>query len=312
MMRWAALLLLIACDAGVPTEKPYKANRDDFDREIGAPLPLYGFAVWTWGRSDYRDLELIDLDADTMRVIADSSAHSSAPKHLDQTLPLAGPDLKRLDDLADVAWREKPAPMPHEAALREYLIMADGDQVLEVSGDLVGGNAMRPGASGLVRAVLDLSRGPLTQLTPPPPPPLPPQKHMHSIARSALPTADTKTRLPLHGVVVHSWGLGGDETIVVDADKKTLRVISNLMDKPPRDDTYKREPNQINRIMRVAFAAWNEDDSEMPTATDVREDLYVLDGDDAFYLSGYPIAANGRGGRLLAMEAVAAVYRAVH
>jgi hypothetical protein len=311
MMRWAAaLLLLIACDAGVRTEQPHKATRADFDNELGTPLPLHGFAVRTLGRLDYHDIELIDLDAETMRVIAHGSS-----KPLDQTLPLAASDLKRLDDLSDVALREKPAPVPNEAALREYLVMADGDEVFEVSGDLIGaGYAVRPGASGLVRAVLDLARGALAQLAPPPlpalPPP-PPPKHTHSIARSSLPTADTPTRLPLHGVVVHTWRLGGDETLVVDSDKTTMRVISNLMGKPPRDDTYKREPIQIDHIMQAAFAAWNEDGIKMPTATDVREDLYVLDGDEAFYLSGHPIVGNGTIGRPFAMAAVVAVYRAV-
>ena len=97
MVRWgAALLVWVACDAGVGTEQPHKATRADFDKDLGTPLPLHGFAVRTFGRFDYLDLELIDLDAETMRVIADGSS-----VHVDQTLALAGSDLKSLDDLSD-------------------------------------------------------------------------------------------------------------------------------------------------------------------------------------------------------------------
>jgi hypothetical protein len=48
----------------------------------------------------------------------------------------------------------------------------------------------------------------------------------------------------------------------------------------------------------------------MAEATDVREDLYVLDGNDAFYLLGTPIHALARPtGRPAAARAVAALYR---
>lgn len=308
MVRWAAaLVLLIACDAGVPASKPHEVTRADFDKVLASPLPLHGIAVRTFGRPDYRDLEVIDLDAATMRVVADSSS-----KHLDQTLPLAASDLNRLSYLSIMAWHEKPSPVPNDAALGESLVIADRNEVVEVSGNLIGAEHDRPYAAVLVGAVLDLARGTLAQLAPPPPPAPPPKRHAHSIARSSLSTSDTPTRLPLHGVVVHTWGLRGDATIVIDSDKSTIRQISNLMGTPPRDDRYEGDAKQIDQIMQLAFAAWNEDDSEMPTATDVREDLYVLDGDEAFFLSGHPIAANGKTGRPLAVKAVSAVYRAAH
>lgn len=305
MVRWgAALLVWVACDAGVGTEQPHKATRADFDKDLGTPLPLHGFAVRTFGRFDYLDLELIDLDAETMRVIADGSS-----EHVDQTLALAGSDLKSLDDLSDWAWREKPVPVPqevpHETELREYLDMADGDDAVEVSGDLIGaGHAVRPAASELVRAVSDLARGTLAVRAAAPLPTL-----TRSLAGS-LPTADLPKPLPLHGVVVRRWGLGGDETILVDSDKTTIREVANLMGKPPRDDTYKGDPKQIDQIMQLGLAAWKEDGSEMPTAPDVREDLYVLDGFEGFFTSGHPIAANGKTGRPVAVRAVSAVFHA--
>jgi hypothetical protein len=313
MMRWAVgLLLWIACDAGAPTWKPHhELTRAQYDLVLPASLPLRGFAIKTFGRPDYSELELIDLDVGTMRVIAGNSA-----KHIDQTLALAPSDVNLFTYSSTMAWYEKPNPVP-DAAITETLIIADQDEVIDVSGDLIGAEHDRPNASALVRAVAERARGTLAQLAPSPPPPAPPAppappppKHTHSIARSSLPTADTKTRLPLHGVVVHSWGLGGDATTVIDADKTTIREVSNLMGKPPRDATFKGDAKQIKQIMELALAAWNEDGSAMPTATDVREDLYVLDGDEAFFLSGHPIAANGKTGRPLAVKAVNAVYRA--
>jgi hypothetical protein len=60
--------------------------------------------------------------------------------------------------------------------------------------------------------------------------------------------------------------------------------------------------------MIAATAAWAETpNGEMPTATDVREDLYVFDDDEAFYLSGHPIGANGTKGRPLAAAALNAL-----
>ena len=51
----------------------------------------------------------------------------------------------------------------------------------------------------------------------------------------------------------------------------------------------------------------------MQAATDVREDLFILDGDEAFYVSAHPISAEaGATGRPAASLLLSAVYRAAH
>ena len=254
------------------------------------------------GRDTYTSVERVDFDAKTLHVVADNV--SPKGRHVDQTLVLSAFDVKRLGELADRARHEiARGTIPSSDDAWEALSIVDGDDVFDIRGDLIGGGRyVRPEASKLAQAILDYAGGPLAQTAPPPP------KHKHAVDRSTLQTPGTTARLPLHGVAVHVWGLGGDQTIVIDSDKATVRQISNLMGKPPRDDMYEGNGKQIDQIMQLAFAAWDEDGSEMPMAPDIREDLYVLDGDEAFFLSGHPIAANGKIGRPLAMKAVSAVF----
>ena len=145
-------------------------------------------------------------------------------------------------------------------------------------------------------------------VTPPPPPVA---RHKHVILTQDLSKPDLDlAKLPNHGVVLKTWGLGGDSTLVLDSDDGTIREISNLMGKPPTDRRRTLQRIMINKAMFAAAAAWDEEpNGEMPRATDVREDLYVLDGDEAFYLSGYPIGANGTKGRPLAEKALAVLFQ---
>ena len=145
-----------------------------------------------------------------------------------------------------------------------------------------------------------------------PPPALPPAaRHKHAILTVDLSKPDLGlAALPKHGIVVKTWGLGGDETLVLDSDAGTIRQLSNLMGKPPADQRRIVQPSRVQRAMQAAYAAWDEEQNgEMPRATDVREDLYVLDGDEAFYLSGYPIGADGTKGRPLAEKALAVLFQ---
>ena len=130
-------------------------------------------------------------------------------------------------------------------------------------------------------------------------PPPPATHHKHGVRRVDLVKADLgKLELPKHGIVFKSWGLGGDGTFVLDSDANTSRMISNLMGKPPTDRRRTLSPAVVKMAMTTAFTAWDEEPTgPMPSATDVREDLYILDGDEAFYLSGYPIAIGGESGR---------------
>jgi hypothetical protein len=147
--------------------------------------------------------------------------------------------------------------------------------------------------------------------TTPPPPPAP-HGRRHGVPRAQLGTSDT---LPTHGIVVHTYGIGGESIITIDRDAKTLHSWSTSMDESkPRDRTRTLTADALAKLVEVADAAWAEDPTgPMAQATDIREDLYVVDGDDGFYLSGYPIHAFGAPtGRPAASRAIEAIYGAAH
>jgi hypothetical protein len=139
-----------------------------------------------------------------------------------------------------------------------------------------------------------------------PPAPAVSSRHKHGVRVADLTKPELGVvELPKHGVVLKSWGLEGDSTLILDADAGTLRERANLMDKAPFDRRRTITPALLARTMAAANAAWDEDQNgDMPSATDIREDLYVLDGDDAFYVSGYPIGAYGVKGRPAAARAI--------
>lgn len=322
MVRCLVLFGLIACDAGVHdagvhtsrSHRPHTVSRNKLDMQgLPIPLPKHGLAVQTYGMGGYFDIEVIDTDAKTIRVIAENWDREKGQLHLDKTLPLGATDLKKLVDLSDRAWREEQhGKMPQITDVAQQLFIVDGDDAFSLQADLIGlpdalESSARPDASALVLAVEGLASAPLT-----PPLPTPPaHKHSHAIDRATLQALDTPTPLPLHGLVVHRWDLAGDETIVIDSDLKTLRDISN--GKQPSDVTSKRDAKQLTDVMHLAFAAWHEDGARMQAPTDVREDLYILDGDEAFYLSAHPISAEaGMTGRPAASLLMTAVYRVAH
>ncbi|HKE20439.1 MAG TPA: hypothetical protein VKB80_36440 [Kofleriaceae bacterium] len=130
-----------------------------------------------------------------------------------------------------------------------------------------------------------------------------------------MPRADLGTgeKLPRHGIVLHTFGMAGESTITIDADAGTLRTWASLMGKPrPRVRTRKLPAAAIARLVALATAAWIEEPTgPMAVATDIREDLYVVDGDDGFFLQGHPIDAfHAPTGRPAAARAVEALYRA--
>jgi hypothetical protein len=135
---------------------------------------------------------------------------------------------------------------------------------------------------------------------------VPPSRHKHAVRTADLTKPDLgKIELPKRGVVLKSWGLEGESTLILDADAGTIRQLASLMDKKPFDHRRTVTPSLVTRTMAAANAAWDEDQNgAMPSATDIREDLYVLDGDEAFYVSGYPIGAYGTQGRPAAARAI--------
>jgi len=134
-------------------------------------------------------------------------------------------------------------------------------------------------------------------------------RHKHAVRTADLKKPDLGVALPNHGVVVKTWGLGGDSTLILDSDTNTIRELANLMGKAPTDHRRMIAPPHVVQAMNAAERAWDEDpNGDMPTATDVREDLYVIDGDEAFYLSGYPIGAYQGKGRPAAARALEVVF----
>jgi hypothetical protein len=140
--------------------------------------------------------------------------------------------------------------------------------------------------------------------------------HRHAVRIADLNTPDTVTSArPQHGVIVHTWGIATDILIVVDFDSSTVRVKrdEDMLEKPIHDDqTTKLDSAKLTAVQTAAFAAWHEDASgPTPQATDIREDLIVIDGDEGFYLSGYPISASIpeiKTGRPAAAKAMDAIY----
>jgi hypothetical protein len=139
----------------------------------------------------------------------------------------------------------------------------------------------------------------------------------HSLRRAKLDSLHTfidVRALPRRGIAVKSAGLGGDSEIIIDADASTIRERDKLMGAKPTDTTHKLSAAQLDKLMKLADAAWREEPSgPMSEATDVREDLIVIDGDELFFLRGFPITVSGgtKTGRPAASEALLAIYAAM-
>jgi hypothetical protein len=140
--------------------------------------------------------------------------------------------------------------------------------------------------------------------------------HRHAVKTAELKTPDTAEAVrPKHGAIVHTWGIATDILIVIDFDASTLRVKrdEDMLEKPIHDDrTTTLDSAKITAVKAAAFAAWHEDATgPTPQATDIREDLIVIDGDEGFYLSGYPISTSipeEKTGRPAAAKAMEAIY----
>ncbi|MEO8549154.1 MAG: hypothetical protein ABI678_04255 [Kofleriaceae bacterium] len=308
-MRLTALLLLTCCDAGRPPPVAPPPSRHvvpsksiDLGEHVGS-LPVTGITVLTTGMDGYMNLDVVDSAKQTLTVIVEENG-----ERRNQLVPLDRATSTKLTSLAERAWRETPhGDMPHAFDIMQSLYITDHDDAFELHAEPISdqtGHTGRPDASALVLAIEKLSAPALEP---------PPSRHPHAIPRTDLGTPDLDLApkdVPKHGAIVKSWGMGGDRTIIVDHEAGTVRVISNLMGKPHHDTTRKVAAPQLAAAMAAAIAAWAETpDGEMPTATDVREDLYVLDDDEAFYLSGHPIGADGTKGRPLAQAAKQAIYQ---
>ena len=134
-------------------------------------------------------------------------------------------------------------------------------------------------------------------------------RHKHAILTADLSTPSLAVALPKHGVVLETWGPISEDTLVLDSDAGTMRQISDLVIKTHSDRRRIVAPAKVKATMAAAFAAWDEEPyGPMPSTTGVRNDLYVIDGDEAFYLSGTPIGGYGKTGRPLAVQALTAMF----
>lgn len=107
-------------------------------------------------------------------------------------------------------------------------------------------------------------------------------------------------------MVLQVWGLTGDSRLTLDVDATTLRLATDIMGEGKKTRQRKASPEEMAGLMALGEAAWRETPSGEPEgATDIREDLYVLDGDDVFYLSGRPLRSLGHPDRPAAAAVVA-------
>jgi hypothetical protein len=273
-----------------------------------------GIAVQTFGMGGVYDLAIVDSDAHALRVIL------HGPHAADTTIALDAARVQRLDELAGKARSEVArGPMPDAHDVMQDLFIVDRDAGFRVRGYPIyepGATTGRPFAAALVGEISTLAAPAIERaVARPAPPPAPTFRHANAIARKTLTTPHTDAAmLPVHGVVVHRWGLLGELLIVVDRDHSTIRGVENYVGEKPRDRTRPLATATLDRVMAAAVDAWHETATgPTPVATDVREDLIVLDGDEAFYLSGHPISTyvdDERTGRPAAARAMKAIYLA--
>lgn len=111
--------------------------------------------------------------------------------------------------------------------------------------------------------------------------------------------------LPLHGAVVHLWGMDSDVRIVFDEDARTLQVKREDF-KGHFETTRVLSDKTLAEIRSATFAAWHEEPrGPLPRRRDSAEALVVLDGDEAFEVDGDLWADDtGRTGRPAAARAL--------
>lgn len=150
--------------------------------------------------------------------------------------------------------------------------------------------------------------------------PAPVMRHAHAVPLATLLTklqtsvpdysvgSDGVTgKLPVHGVMIFQGYIGHHTFITVDADASTLRVWSIEWGSSPvrRDSSRALAPGELSKLLELANAAWREDPvGPMLTVPDIVEELFVVDGDEGFYLAGEPIRDSGRPAAARAVDAL--------
>jgi hypothetical protein len=152
MVRHAvvALLVCVACDAGTPAgNKQLPVLRSQLDtRDLPIPLPVHGFLVELMGMGGYYDVEVVDQDAHTLRVIVRGWPDIYVR---DTTIPLAPEVEAELAKIAaQVPSEKQQGREPDVMDAREDLFIVDHARAFYLTNTLIDWNVGRPLAASLV------------------------------------------------------------------------------------------------------------------------------------------------------------------
>jgi hypothetical protein len=152
MVRHAvvALLVCVACDAGTPAgNKKLPVLRSQLDtRDLPIALPVHGFVVELMGMGGYYDVEVVDQDAHTLRVVVRGWPEIYVR---DTTIPLAPEVEAELSKLAALVPSEKQQGRePDVMDAREDLFIVDHARAFYLTNTLIDWNVGRPLAASLV------------------------------------------------------------------------------------------------------------------------------------------------------------------
>ncbi len=129
---------------------------------------------------------------------------------------------------------------------------------------------------------------------PAPAPPSPPSQRRNTILRTKLAAGGMQ---PIHGLVLGFSGVGGHSRLTLDLATATLRRDRQFAGES-KTQQRKVSPYESSQLMALAEAAWREIPAGKPEfITDSREDLYILDGDEAFHVIGNPLEDLGHTNR---------------
>jgi hypothetical protein len=152
MVRYAAVAMLVAvaCDAGTPAgNKQLPVLRSQLDlKDLPIALPVHGFVVELMGMGGYYDVEVVDQDAHTLRVVVRGWPEIYVR---DTTIPLASEVDAELSKLAaQVPSEQQKGPEPDVMDAREDLFIVDHSRAFYLTNTLIDWNVGRPLAAALV------------------------------------------------------------------------------------------------------------------------------------------------------------------
>jgi hypothetical protein len=145
-----ALLVVMACDAGTPAgNKQLPVLRSQLDlKDLPIALPVHGYVVELMGMGGYYDVEVVDQDAHTLRVVVRGWPEIYVR---DTTIALAPEVEAELAKLAaQVPSEHQQGPEPDVMDAREDLFIVDHARAFYLTNTLIDWNVGRPIAAALV------------------------------------------------------------------------------------------------------------------------------------------------------------------